>query len=253
MSSLNKDTYNRKEVVEWYEALHEIVPIEKHVFETYKEYLKGKVLDIGIGAGRTTNYLANKCGNYTGIDYSMVFSKTVKIRYPNADIRCMDARDLSDFENNTFDLINFSFNGIDYVDQEGRVKVLTEVNRVLKPGGVFFFSTHNMNHSSFNKPAWRNKENRFWINFKTFVKLLPFIPGHLNKKNHEQFQKDYAIINDSAHNYGLFTFYTSPAFLRTQLKEHNFSECLFFTKAAKNANDEELDDWIFVTCKKLLS
>lgn len=252
MSRLNLDTYNDQLVVNWYKALTGLTPVEKQVFGNYAPLL-GNVLDIGIGGGRTTAYLLDKCTSYTGIDYSKGFAELVGQKYPGADIRYMDARNLEAFENNSFDLVNFSFNGMDYTDLDGRKKILAEIYRVLKPGGIFFFSTHNKSHHTFNKPAWSNPANSFFVNLKTFIKLLPHLPTHYKHKKNEHIQTDYAIINDSAHNYRLLTFYTTPAFLRGQLTGYGFANAVFYTLAGEVKTDEELDDWIFVTAGKLFS
>ena len=253
MSNLNLSTYNKKEVVEWYKTLDSVLPVEATIFDIFKDKLKRNVLDIGIGGGRTTNYLIEKCGAYIGIDYSNVFTEVVKQRFPTADIRHMDARDLKAFDNSSFDFVNFSFNGIDYVDHNDRIKILDEVYRVLKPGGVFFFSTHNKDHFTFNRPAWANPENSNWINFKTFIKLLPYVFIHMKQKRNEVFHEGFAIINDSAHNYSLLTFYTSPFYLKEQLSAHLFSDQEFYSKSGEVKEDKDLDDWIFVTCKKSLA
>jgi SAM-dependent methyltransferase len=252
MSRLNLDTYNDQSVVNWYNSMTGLTPLEKQVFEMNAHAL-GHVLDIGIGGGRTTAYLLDKCDSYTGIDYSKGFAELVGQKYPKADIRHMDARNLEAFADKSFDLVNFSFNGIDYVDLDGRKKILAEIYRVLKPGGIFFFSTHNKNHPTFNKPAWSNPANSFFVNLKTFIKLLPHLPTHFKYQKHEHIQKEYAIINDSAHNYSLLTFYTTPAFLREQLAEYGFSGPVLYSGKGMAKTDEELDDWIFVTAVKLPS
>jgi SAM-dependent methyltransferase len=250
MSRLNIDTYNDQSVVNWYGSMTGLTPVEQQVFDANASAL-GNVLDIGIGGGRTTDYLLHKCVSYIGIDYSKGFVELVSQKYPKADIRHMDARNLEAFESNSFDLVNFSFNGIDYVEPDGRKKVLSEICRVLKPRGIFFFSTHNKDHSTFNKPAWSNPANSFFTNLKTFVKLLPHFPRHLKHKKNEHIQKEYAIINDSAHNYNLLTFYTSPAFLREQLAEYGFIHPVLYSGKGEAKTDEELDDWIFATAQKL--
>jgi SAM-dependent methyltransferase len=168
-------TYNAGSVVKWYEQLAEITIAEKTIFDRYAALIsEGDLLDIGIGGGRTTAFLSDKCKSYTGIDYSQEFVSSCKKRFPVLKIQLCDARNLSGFDNNTFDFVNFSFNGIDYTDTDGRQNILSEINRVLKPNGIFFFSTHNKDHSTFYKNPWRNKENGVIINLKTFIKLLPF-------------------------------------------------------------------------------
>lgn len=252
MKENNRESYNAKAVVNWYANLSELTAIEKSVFKTYEGIItEANLLDIGIGGGRTTQYLVSKAKNYTGIDYALEFVKHAKHKFPEADIRLMDARDLSSFKDNTFDFVNFSFNGIDYVDLKNRVKILNEVNRVLKPNGVFFFSTHNKSHSTFNKLPWRNNRNSLYTNIKTFIKLAPFLPVHNKKKSEEVYNADYAIVNDSAHNFSLMTFYTSPQFLKEQLVTSKFSDIEMFLKNGNRETDEKLDDWIFAVCKKL--
>jgi SAM-dependent methyltransferase len=226
-----------------------LVEVEKMVFEKHTLLLnQGSVLDIGIGGGRTTAFLLPRSKKYTGIDYSENFVKEVNKNYPGA-AGVMDARDLSGFQNKSFDFVNFSFNGIDYVDAEGRKTILNEIAGVLKPGGIFFFSTHNKNHPSFNRAPWLNKNNSVSVNIKTFLKLLPFIFRRLKKQKH--IESEFALITDSAHNYSLTTFYTSPGFLRKQLSEAGFQEIEFYLKSGELKDDANLGDWIFVTAKRL--
>ena len=250
----NFNAYRSGQVVRWYSRLHEIIPIEKLIFEKNKDLLKqGSVLDIGVGGGRTTDYLIGRCKTYTGIDYSENFIQVVKKKHPAASLHVMDARDLSFFTDGSFDVVNFSFNGIDYVNLEGRKKILSEIARVIKPGGLFFFSTHNKNHREFNKHPWLNKTNSLITNIKTFIKLMPFLYTKASQKKLEVYAGDYAIINDSAHNYKLMTFYTTPSFLRQQLIDNGFLQPVFFTKSAEKREDAQLDDWIFILTEKIIS
>ncbi|MBL7931577.1 MAG: class I SAM-dependent methyltransferase [Bacteroidia bacterium] len=249
----NLETYNRKDVVNWYSRLTDLLHVEKAFFERKSETLKtGKILDIGVGGGRTTAYLFQHCKSYTGIDYSENFVKILRMRFPATDIRHMDVRNLSAFPDNSFDLVNFSFNGIDYIDLAGRNRSLKEIWRVLKPGTTFFFSTHNKDHSSFGKPPWLSTQNSFLINLKTFLKLLPFLPKNLKTRKLETITEEYAIINDSAHNYGLLTFYTSIKYLKKQLHDAGFHDIVMYTKDGCLVGSENpAEDWIFIECSKL--
>lgn len=246
----NLEVYNSQQVVDWYTQLRQILPVEEKIFRESQILLQGKVLDLGIGGGRTTAYLLERCRSYTGIDYSENFVRAVKKEFPKAECFTMDARDLSAFSDTAFDLVNFSFNGIDYVNLEGRKKILEECQRVLKPGGLLFFSTHNRDYSTFNVPPWLHKGNGAWINLKTFVKLAPFLLRKKRQAHKELIGKDYAIINDSAHQFSLMTFYTSPSFLRKQLSEIGLNDAQFYLRSGEKAEDAALEDWIFVTARK---
>lgn len=251
MSVGNLKIYNSPAVLSWYKKLKSLVPAEKIVFQNYHDLLaSGKVLDIGIGGGRTTDHLLGISADYTGIDYSEGFVDIVRREYPGAALYVMDARDLSAFRENTFSFVNFSFNGIDYVNYDDRKKIFSEIYRVLNPGGVFFFSTHNMVHASFGKTPWSDSTQSLFTNFKTFIRLLPFYPRHFLNRKKEIYEKEYAIINDSAHNYSLLTFYTTPDFLSDQLSVAGYNEIKFFSKKGNPFEYASLDDWIFITCKK---
>jgi ubiquinone/menaquinone biosynthesis C-methylase UbiE len=251
MSERNKNTYNAPDVVHWYDGLNEITTVEKKIFENYASTLQnGTILDIGIGGGRTTAFLLPKSSSYTGIDLSEAFVEVCRKKFSTANIRLMDARDLSAFRDDTFDLVNFSFNGIDYVDLAGREKILSEIYRVLRPEGIFFFSTHNMSHETFNTPPWSRKKESFQYNLKTFLKLSPFLWRKFMNKSSESFEKDHAIVNDHAHNYRLLTFYSSPDHIRKQLNVTGFKKLSFYNREGIICTDKDLDDWIFITCQK---
>lgn len=115
-----------------------------------------RVLDLGVGGGRTTALLRPLTERYVGVDSSPEMVTLARSRHPGTDIRCADARDLgSDYPDGGFDLVVFSFNGIDAVDHSGHGSVLTEVHRVLRPGGYLLFSSLNADGPDFDERPWR--------------------------------------------------------------------------------------------------
>ncbi|MGA2682170.1 MAG: class I SAM-dependent methyltransferase [Candidatus Bathyarchaeia archaeon] len=107
-----------------------------------------KMLDIGVGAARTTTYFACLVGEYVGVDYSQNMINASRRKFPQYTFKVADARNLSDFEEDYFDFVLFSFNGIDSVDHRERLRILHEIRRVIKKGGYFCFSAHNLNSYS---------------------------------------------------------------------------------------------------------
>src|SRR5476649_1848663 len=70
------------------------------------------VLDLGVGAGRTTAILAPFSRNYLGVDYSEQMIEAARRKFPEHRFAVMDAADMSSLISETFDVIVFSFNGI---------------------------------------------------------------------------------------------------------------------------------------------
>jgi SAM-dependent methyltransferase len=100
------------------------------------------VLDIGVGGGRTIPLIKRFSGTYIGIDYIGDLIKVCRRRFPGENLVEMDARKL-EFGNKSFDVVNFSNNGIDSVNFQDRERILQEVYKVLRPCGFFVFSALN--------------------------------------------------------------------------------------------------------------
>ena len=144
---LNKDVYIKSEYTKTVIARRGLQPAEKTAFELiFKEKERIAILDIGVGGGRTTEFLEDKASRYVGIDYSPTMVAACRRKFEkarNASFQLCDARDLSRFKDNEFDLVVFSFNGIDNLDPQGRNDALKEMRRVLKSGGYLLFSSHS--------------------------------------------------------------------------------------------------------------
>ncbi len=123
------------------------------------------ILDIGCGAGRTTiNLYRMGYSNIVGLDVSepMIAAAKKNAERNNMPIRfyCSDARTLP-FPDAAFDSAIFSFNGLMTIQGAGeRHKVLTEIARVVKPGGVFIFTTHDRASDQF-ADYWKYYEEVF--------------------------------------------------------------------------------------------
>src|SRR4030095_15470587 len=146
----NKEAYENESIYPAYFGKPWLLNAEKKFIRLFSKKISSfEMLDVGIGGGRTTFFFAPKVRNYVGIDYStkMVgYCQEKFVTFRHVEFAEMDARDLSTFSTERFDLILFSFNGIDCVDYNGRKRILLEFNRVLKTGGLLLFSFHNVRH-----------------------------------------------------------------------------------------------------------
>jgi SAM-dependent methyltransferase len=146
-------TYNSSKVTAYYAALNYLTPCERLLFD---DYLRPgmAILDLGVGGGRTTEYLSSTARRYVGADYAAEMIAICRKKFPNLEFEILNATDLSIFASSSFDAVVMAFNGMDYlIPDESRFRALQEIHRVLRPAGVLIFSSHNP-RSVFVRPSW---------------------------------------------------------------------------------------------------
>jgi SAM-dependent methyltransferase len=145
----NQRLYDRPSSVRLYTAADHLEPPERTLIDMLEpELATMRMLDVGVGAGRTTVHFAPLVAEYVGVDYAPSLVAAARSRFALADpplrFEVADARDLARFDDEAFDLVLFSVNGIDCLDHAGRLASLREMRRVCRPGGFLFFSSHNL-------------------------------------------------------------------------------------------------------------
>jgi ubiquinone/menaquinone biosynthesis C-methylase UbiE len=139
----NAAVFNQAPVVTDYRESTHLTAAEESIFGRFVRPGMD-ILDIGVGAGRTTPVLRALANRYVGVDVAPAMVTAAREQHPGVDFRVGDASDLSDFADESFDLLVFSFNGIDYLHPiKDRNRCLGECRRVLRPSGVFILSSHN--------------------------------------------------------------------------------------------------------------
>jgi SAM-dependent methyltransferase len=208
-------------VVRHYRRLRGLHPPEQSILRRFHQDLTGKrILDIGVGGGRTTPFLLELSQDYVGIDISSEMISNCRRSFPSARFEICSAADLSRFANREFDVAVFSYNGLDYLGHESRLQALGEIWRVLVPGGLLIFSSHNRAHRS--RPPWDIRglqlhPLRWPRSTMMTLALLPLsIINHLRIKRYERVFEEYALLNDNAHNYGLLTYHID---IRSQVSQ----------------------------------
>jgi SAM-dependent methyltransferase len=221
----NSSTYKNVRVVQSYAAFDALFPAETDIFSRYARQFSGDVLDIAIGAGRTTRELLPKARKYVGSDFSAGMVSLAKASFPNADLRQLDMRSVPrEYAGQRFDAVLISFNGIDYIPWEDRNTLLAALRNMLKPDGVLAFSSHDLAAVNENRrfriradlrPQWREFFTTPATAAKRLLKL-PFwiaraLPSYLKYRPLEKIYDGFAYVNDSGENYGLLTCYVSVA------------------------------------------
>lgn len=140
---LNFNLFDSSELVESYSSTSGLTPAEQVLVDRWVQP-GSEILDLGVGTGRTYNALASKASRYVGVDFAPVMVDSARRNHPAGCFAVHDASDLSAFPDASFDVVMFSFNGLDYLHPlQNRRQALREIHRVLRPGGRFIFSSHN--------------------------------------------------------------------------------------------------------------
>lgn len=208
----------------------QLTPPEQAALAACANNVRNKpILDIGVGAGRTVKALCHISREYVGVDYVEEMVAFCRARFPGVRFEHADARSLMQFADNSFSLIVFACNGISMVDHVGRLAILKEVYRLLTPGGVFLFSTYNIDNldhkSIFKFPDFSATLNPAKIMVRgvrffhhTIIRLI----NRLRFKRLQQHFVEFSIINDVCHDYATMLYYISLSNQRKQLETIGF-------------------------------
>ena len=228
VDSINHETM-RSAVLE-YRQTEDLEPHERAALSSIIEHVRDKrILDIGIGAGRTVSGLRQISDDYVGIDYVREMVDHCRDRFPDVRFEHADARSMDRFGDASFDLIVFACNGICMVDHAGRLQILREVRRLLAPGGFFFFSTSNLNDPRRDRflelPGFDRTRNPV----KAAVRGVRFVGetayrfyNRVRFRRHQVRTDEYEILNGKSHHYRTMIYFIGLEQQRRQLVEAGF-------------------------------
>jgi len=257
ISDLNKSRWSEFFFQYDYRKSEGLLPGEQVIIELISPGVSGKrILDIGVGTGRTTEPLRSLSRDYVGIDYSPQMIHRARLRFPEADFRCVDARDLADFADGCFDLVWFSFNGLDCVSHEDRLQILSEIYRVTKPGGLFCFSSHNRDYRDLELITRVEgivlTSNPLRLAFRA-IRFGKSLYSAWRLKGREIHTPEFAILNDNAHDHRLLLYYITLRHQIDQLHFIGFGKIQAFGQEGERLEVNAPYDkgcWIYYLCEK---
>jgi ubiquinone/menaquinone biosynthesis C-methylase UbiE len=257
--SRNKDLYDLPAVAADYAAQAHLQPPEATILRIMRPRLPAmRMLDLGVGGGRTTVHFADLVQEYVGVDYSESMILECRKRFSGCadhiSFEVCDASAMQMFADDSFDFILFSHNGIDCVAHDDRLKILKEVARVGKPGGYFCFSSHNLNWCAnlFELRRMISLDPRLIVRTAKRVVLRVFCNWRVRAATVRN--SPYVIFNDGAHHWKMRMYYIRPLAQMAQLSEA-FTDIRVFslTTGAEIEDQSKLccveDPWLYYFCK----
>jgi len=237
-------------------------PGEKLVIRRIAEHASGEpILDVGVGAGRTLPHLQALSDEYVAVDFLDEMVALTRARYPRSRIEQDDARSLASFGDSSFAAVLFSFNGIDGIAHEDRPMVHAAAWRVLRPGGLFAYSTHNLNHRLAGLPPWDRRRLRMdGRGLRPLVAATVRMPRSVASYRRllplSEHGEGWARLVDSAYSFSVIWHYVTTAEARREALDAGFDQGieLLDTRAAPATAGDRAEDspWIHVLARKPL-
>jgi SAM-dependent methyltransferase len=141
---------------------------------------------------------------------------------PGIPIALADMRDLSRFRDAEFDFALASNNVFDAVGHGDRLRTLTGIHRLLRPGGILMFSSHNRDVPDLmHWPRLEFTSNPFTL-VENMAHWCLSLANHTRLRHSQVINDEYAIINDRAHDCSLLQYYIGPEAQRRQLEKLDF-------------------------------
>ena len=220
---INARVYHADGIDHLYRPRQMLWRVEAVALLKYHDAFAGRdVLDIGVGTGRTTAFLAPLCRSYHGIDYSPAMIRAMQRSMPGVETSLGDMRDMREFADASFDFVFAPNNVFDAVDHAGRLAALAECRRVLRPGGLLLFSGHNLGwrHAG-AAPALEHTRNPV----TQIARLGSWLRRRRNYRHLRplcSFEADHATFCDEGHDFSLLHYYIGQAAQRRQLDDTGF-------------------------------
>lgn len=226
MDQINRQTWRARSSLRLYAKLDGCFDAGEQVaLDVIETDIRDKrVLDLGVGGGRTAGLLGPIASEYIGIDYTPEMVSICKERYPDLTFYEADARDLSRFADHTFDCVVFSCNAIDSVDATGRTRILNECVRVLVPGGVLLYSTFNRDGPGFRDRAINRQVEISGNPVRVGYSLAKYVVGGvlgwqriLRRASLEREAGDHSILLHKAHDFGILVYASTLKSIRAEV------------------------------------
>ncbi len=247
MTEKNQVTFETRDVVGFYAGSTALQKPEATILRVLANELpRMRMIDVGVGGGRTTRHVAQGVREYVGIDYSSSMVDVCRKGFPRLRFEVCDMRDMRMFADASFDFVLISFNGIDYVSEEGRRQTFAEIRRIAAPDGYFCFSTHNLLST-----PYLFRFPRAGGLFGTIEASIKQVRLRLNNEPIEKIMmRDCAVINDGSYRFRARTYYVRPKAQIAELENAGFKDTRVYSletgqEVEASQLDTIADPWLY--------
>lgn len=247
------DAYSRQDIVQDFATRDYLTPAEFAALGRVWPCVTGDVLDLGVGGGRTTGYLRGVARSYHAMDISEEMARVFRQRHPGAEVSVGDARTLAGVPDAGYDLVLFSFNGIDYIAHDERRRVLASVLRVLRPGGAFVYSSHNLGVLQGKLPPVtpaRSLPTRDPL--RMLVRGLRSLAANARRRSNRRrldsqqyIAHDHAVVNDEGYDHSMLTVYVDPTEELAALARAGFERMSTIDAHGRAHQGPHADPWVY--------
>lgn len=137
-------------------------PFQTEAFGKYVEK-KDRILDVGCGYGRTLNELQQEgfC-NLIGIDFAAGMIERGRQQFPDLDLRVKESEAIDLPDQSVDAVILFAVLTCIRDDEEQR-RLIKEIRRMLKPGGILYVNDFLLNTDDHNVPRYEKYKDKYGI------------------------------------------------------------------------------------------
>lgn len=132
---------------------------------------KGHALDLGCGIGQFTDYWLVNGFQVISADISENALNALKERTPSATTVELDMSKPLPFEAGTFDVV-FANLSIHYFDEKTTIALSGEIQRVLKPGGLFIGSVNSSVAYEIVRDKAKELEKNYYLIGERYIRLF---------------------------------------------------------------------------------
>ncbi len=154
------------EQIEYWDSVSEVkeftTPFQTEAFGKYVRK-KDVIADIGCGYGRTLHQLQQEgFQNLLGFDFAAGMIERGKQQFPTLDLRVKEG-DAIDLPDRSVDAVILFAVLTCIRDNEEQRRLIKEIQRVLKPGGVLYVNDFLLNTDEHNVPRYEKYKDKYGV------------------------------------------------------------------------------------------